>query len=92
VNSKWGVIRTQLGRDDFDYIFFFGRPDYWLINTVVNTGDLPQHKMVSHPPRHFFEEEEIENLLLRLGLDNVILGGSPWVASAFRKAAEAAIL
>jgi ubiquinone/menaquinone biosynthesis C-methylase UbiE len=89
VNSKWGVIRTQLGRDDFDYTSFFGRPDYWLINEVVDTGDLPQHEMVSHPPRHFFEAEELETLLLRLGLNNVILGGSPCVTSAFRKAAEA---
>jgi ubiquinone/menaquinone biosynthesis C-methylase UbiE len=89
VNSKWGVIRTQLGREEFDYISFFGKPDYWYINEVIETGDLPQHEMVSHPPRHFFEAEELENLLVKLGLDNVILGGSPCVTSAFRKASEA---
>ena len=88
VNSKWGVIRSQLGRDNFDYTSFFGKPDYWFINEVVETGDLPQHEMVSHPPRHFFEAEELENLLIKLGLDNVVLGGSPCVTSAFRKAAE----
>ncbi|MBL4936155.1 methyltransferase domain-containing protein [Clostridium sp. YIM B02515] len=89
VNSKWGVIRSQLGREDFDYTSFFGKPDYWYINEVVDSGDLPQHEMVSHPPRHFFETEELENLLIKSGLNNVILGGSPCITSAFRKAAEA---
>jgi ubiquinone/menaquinone biosynthesis C-methylase UbiE len=88
VNSKWGVIRSQLGREDFNYTSFFGKPNYWYINEVVETGDLPQHEMVSHPPRHFFEAEELENLLVEMGLDNVVLGGSPCVTSAFRKAAE----
>jgi ubiquinone/menaquinone biosynthesis C-methylase UbiE len=88
VNSKWGVIRTQLGREDFDYTSFFGKPDYWYINEVVETGDLPQHEMVSHPPRHFFEAEELENLLVKMGLEDIVLGGSPCVTSAFRKAAE----
>ena len=88
VNSKWGVIRSQLGREDFDYTSFFGNPDYWLIDKVIDTGDLPKHEMVSHPPRHFFEAQELEGLLSEAGLENIILGGSPCVTSGFRKAAE----
>ncbi len=86
VNSKWGVIRTQLGREDFDYVSFFGKPDYWYINEVVETGDLPKHELVAHPERHFFEAEELESLLLKSGLGNITLGGSPCISSGFRKA------
>lgn len=88
VNSKWGVIRTQLGREDFDYTSFFGKPDYWFIDEVVDTGDLPEHEMVKHPPRHFFEAQELENLLKDSGADHIVLGGSPCIASGFRKAAN----
>jgi len=86
VNSKWGVIRTQLGKDDYDYVSFFGKPDYWYINEVVETGDLPKHELVDHPERHFFEAEELESLLLKSGLGNITLGGSPCISSGFRKA------
>lgn len=88
VNSKWGVIRTQLGKEDFDYTSFFGNPDYWFIDQVVNTGDLPKHEMVNHPPRHFFDAQELEDLLKAEGVGNIILGGSPCITSGFRKAAE----
>ncbi|MBZ9687467.1 class I SAM-dependent methyltransferase [Clostridium estertheticum] len=88
VNSKWGVIRTQLGREDFDYTSFFGNPDYWFIDQVVNTGDLPKHEMVNHPPRHFFYAQELEDLLKAAGVGNIILGGSPCITSGFRKATE----
>ena len=88
VNSKWGVIRSQLGKEDFDYTSFFGNPDYWFIDKVIDTGDLPKHEMVNHPPRHFFEAQELEDLLSDAGVENIILGGSPCVTSGFRKAAE----
>lgn len=88
VNSKWGVIRSQLGREDFDCTSFFGNPDYWFIDEVIATGDLPKHELVSHPPRHFFEAQELEALLSDVGLEKIILGGSPCVTSGFRKAAE----
>ncbi len=86
VNSKWGVIRTQLGREDFDYVSFFGEPNYWYIPEVVETGNLPKHELVSHPERHFFEAEELEALLSTCGLENITLGGSPCISSGFRKA------
>ena len=88
VNSKWGVIRSQLGKEDFDYTSFFGNPDYWFIDKVIDTGDLPKHEMVNHPSRHFFEAQELEDLLSDAGVENIILGGSPCVTSGFRKAAE----
>jgi len=88
VNSKWGVIRTQLGKEDFDYTSFFGNPDYWFIDQVVNTGDLPKHELVNHPPRHFFDAQELEGLLGDAGVRNIILGASPCIVSGFRKAAE----
>lgn len=88
VNSKWGVIRTQLGKEDFDYTSFFGNPDYWFIDQVVNTGDLPKHELVNHPPRHFFDAQELETLLGDAGVLNIILGASPCIVSGFRKAAE----
>lgn len=88
VNSKWGVIRSQLGRTDFDYISFFGKPDYWAIDQVIDTGDLPKHELVNHPPRHFFDAEELEALLKEAGVNDIMLGGSPCVSSGFRKAAE----
>jgi hypothetical protein len=74
--------------EDFDYASFFGNPDYWFIDKVIDTGDLPKHKMVSHPPRHFFEAQELEGLLSEAGLENIILGGSPCVSNGFRKATE----
>lgn len=88
VNSKWGVIRSQLGRDDFDYISFFGKPDYWFIDKVVDTGDVPKHELVSQPPRHFFDAEELETLLKEAGVKDIVLGGSPCVCSGFRKSAS----
>ena len=88
VNSKWGVVRSQLGKDDFDYASFFGNPDYWFIDKVIDTGDLPKHELVNHPPRHFFDAQELEGLLNDAGLENIILGGSPCVTSGFRKATE----
>ncbi|WP_142412851.1 class I SAM-dependent methyltransferase [Hathewaya massiliensis] len=88
VNSKWGVIRTQLGREDFDFTSFFGQPEYWAIDKMVNTGDLLKHEKVNQPPRHFFESQELENLMKDAGIVNITLGGSPCITSGFRKAAE----
>jgi len=88
VNSKWGVIRNQLGKADFDYVSFFGQPDYWFINEVAETGDLPVHEMVNHPSRHFFEAEELEEVMKKAGIENIQIGGSPCLTSAFRDPAE----
>ena len=54
----------------------------------MTTGDLPKHEMVNHPPRHFYEAEELETLLSICGVENIVLGGSPCISSGFRKATE----
>lgn len=88
VNSKWGVIHSLLGRENFDILDFFGRPDYWYIDKVVDTGDLPQHPGVSHPPRHFFDAEEVRGILHKAGLKHIVLGISPCLTAGFRSKVE----
>jgi|GEM_PF-2131130 len=68
VNSKWGVFRSLVGKDSFDAIDFFGRPDYWYIDEVANTVNLPPHPDVYQPLRHFFDAEELKTVLQEAGL------------------------
>ncbi|SNX54460.1 class I SAM-dependent methyltransferase [Thermoanaerobacterium sp. RBIITD] len=88
VNSKWGVIHSLLGKENFDILDFFGRPDYWYIDKVVDTGDLPQHPGVSHPPRHFFDAEELMGVLQKAGLKDIALGSSPCLTAGFSSKVE----
>jgi ubiquinone/menaquinone biosynthesis C-methylase UbiE len=74
VNNKWGILKMLLGNK---YPDFFSNPEYWYIDKVMKTGDLPRHEKVNQPPRHFFEAEELNNLLVENGFDEVVLGGSP---------------
>jgi ubiquinone/menaquinone biosynthesis C-methylase UbiE len=74
VNNKWGILKMLLGNK---YPDFFNNPEYWYIDKVIKTGDLPKHEKVSHPPRHFFEADELSNLLKTNGFDEINLGGSP---------------
>jgi hypothetical protein len=59
------------------YPGFFNNPEYWFIDKVMKTGDLPKHEKVNQPARHFFEAEELSYLLMNNGFDDIILGGSP---------------
>ena len=59
------------------YPGFFNNPEYWYLDQVMTTGDLPKHEKVNHPPRHFFEAEELQKLLIDNGFDHPLLGGSP---------------
>lgn len=88
VNSRWGVIHSLIGRENFDIIDFFGRPDYWFINEVADTGNLPQHPGVAHPPRHFFDAKELRELLQMAGLKEIVLGSSPCLTAGFSSKAE----
>jgi len=88
VNSKWGVMRSLVGKENFDVIDFFGRPDYWFIDKVVDTGDVPPHPDVSQPPRHFFDARELMEVLRKSGLKSIVLGSSPCLTSGFRSEAE----
>jgi ubiquinone/menaquinone biosynthesis C-methylase UbiE len=74
VNNKWGILKMLLGNK---YPDFFSNPEYWYIDKVMKTGDLPRHEKVNQPPRHFFEAAELNNLLIESGFDEIILGGSP---------------
>jgi ubiquinone/menaquinone biosynthesis C-methylase UbiE len=74
VNNKWGILKMLLGNK---YPDFFNNPEYWYIDKVIKTGDLPKHEKVNQPARHFFEAEELNNLLIENGFDEVVLGGSP---------------
>lgn len=74
VNNKWGILKMLLGNQ---YPEFFNNPEYWYIDQVMKTGDLPRHEKVNHPPRHFFEGAELSKLLEDKGFKDIILGGSP---------------
>ncbi len=74
VNNKWGILKMLLGNK---YPDFFNSPEYWHIDKVMKTGDLPKHEKVNQPPRHFFEAAELNTLLIENGFDETVLGGSP---------------
>lgn len=74
VNNKWGILKMLLGNM---YPDFFNNPEYWYIDKVMQTGDLPKHEKVDHPARHFFDAAELNKLLIENGFDQVILAGSP---------------
>lgn len=77
VNNRLGVIRTLLGRENFDIVDFLSRREYWYIDKVVEEGNLPIHPEVSHPARHFFESKELRAIFENTGFKNVELGSSP---------------
>ncbi|WP_312460007.1 class I SAM-dependent methyltransferase [Proteiniclasticum sp.] len=74
VNNKWGILKMLLGNK---YPDFFSNPEYWHVDKVMKTGDLPKHEKVAQPPRHFFEAIELNNLLIENGFVETALGGSP---------------
>ncbi len=78
VNSKWGVFKSILGRNTQG---FFNRPEYWYIDRVLASGDLPKHPEVHHPPRHFFEAAELRELLESASFKDIVLASSPCILS-----------
>jgi ubiquinone/menaquinone biosynthesis C-methylase UbiE len=83
VMSRWGVIRMTIGSERLDPESFLGRPDYWMIPQVAETGDLWEHPELTHPPRHFFDSAELRALLGDAGLERVELGSTPSVSASF---------
>lgn len=73
-NNKWGILKMLLGNK---YPGFFSDPEYWHIDKVMKTGDLPKHEKVNQPARHFFEAEELNKLLKENGFNKIVLGGCP---------------
>lgn len=88
VNSRLGIFRFLLGMSNFDIIGFMGKPDYWFVNEVIATGNLPDHPEVSHPARHMFNADELQGLFLAAGFKDIELASSPCVMSGLRDKAE----
>lgn len=88
VNSRLGVFRMLMAGDKHGGVNFFGRPDYWYINEVLETGNLKEHPEVSHPSRHMFTASELKNLFGSVGFKNIELASSPAVSSGLRNNAS----
>lgn len=77
VGSRLGLFRFAAGRPGLDAAGFFGRPEHWLIDRVLETGTLPVHPEVEHPARHFYTSEELRGLMTRCGLVELELATAP---------------
>lgn len=88
VNSRLGVFRFLLGMSKFDITGFMSKPEYWFVDSVIDTGNLPEHPEVAHPPRHMFNSTELKELFLEAGFKDVELASSPSVISGLRDKAE----
>jgi hypothetical protein len=62
----WKGKKVTVGR--YGQLQFFGRPDYWYIDKVVDTGDLPAHPGSFQPPRHYFHAAELMEVIKKDGL------------------------
>jgi ubiquinone/menaquinone biosynthesis C-methylase UbiE len=88
VNNLFGILRSCAVNEGKTPEAFWGRPEYWLINEVIETGNLPSHEGVRQPPRHIYRAEEFKGLLESCGLGNIVLGASPSILSGLREQAE----
>jgi SAM-dependent methyltransferase len=82
VMSRWGVFRYTVVNEKLDPADFFGRPEYWQIPQVSETGDLAPHPDVRHPARHFFTSEELYRHLEAVGLEQICLAAAPSISAA----------
>ncbi|MBD5384723.1 MAG: class I SAM-dependent methyltransferase [Ruminococcaceae bacterium] len=87
VNNTWGILRNMLGKTDED---FFANGDYWRINEVIETGDCPSFESVKFggktaPEKHFFQPDELADVLKNAGLANIELGAAPCLCSGNRE-------
>jgi SAM-dependent methyltransferase len=89
VAGRWGVLRFVAGNEGVDPADFLGRPEYWHLFQVAETGDLPLHPQVPQPPRHFFEADELAHLLSGAGLREVQLACAPALTEALYARLEA---
>jgi len=88
VNNRLGVIRTLIGRKGFDVVDFLARKDYWFVDQVVDSGNLPSHPEVAHPPRHFFEAQELRGLFEKIGFKDIRLASSPCLSAGLSDRVE----
>ncbi len=89
VGSRAGVLRFAAANPKLDPARFFGRPEYWFIDSVLETGTLPTHPEVPHPARHFFTSSELRGLLEKAGLTEVELATAPGVSSGLHERTQA---
>lgn len=83
VNNTWGVLRNALGKTNES---FFANGDYWRIDEVVETGNCPSFENVKFggeaaPEKHFFQPDELMELMTNSGLSEVTLGAAPCLCS-----------
>lgn len=85
VNNKWGIFKALLGRN---FQGFFNNPEYWYIDKVIASGDLPKHEKVAHPARHLFEATELKKLMESTSFKDICLGASPCILCGSRQQTE----
>lgn len=83
VNNTWGILRNALGKTNES---FFANGDYWRIDEVVETGNCPSFENVKFggeaaPEKHFFQPDELMELMTNSGLSEVTLGAAPCLCS-----------
>ncbi len=83
VNNTWGILRNALGKTNES---FFANGDYWRIAEVVETGNCPSFENVKFggeaaPEKHFFQPDELMELMTNSGLSEVTLGAAPCLCS-----------
>ncbi|NIM09067.1 MAG: hypothetical protein GTO53_07940, partial [Planctomycetales bacterium] len=71
-----------VANEELDPAEFFGRPDYWMIFQVAETGDLGALPEVKQPPRHFFDSFELMALLEKAGVEDLEVGSAPSLSAA----------
>lgn len=82
VMSRWGVFRYIVGNQNIDPGDFLGRPKYWQIPQVIETGDFAAHPDMQHPARHFFTAAELHKYLKATGLEQIQLATAPSISAA----------
>lgn len=88
VNSRLGVLRALCANDQFDICHFLEHQEYWYVDQVIDTGDLPEHPEVEHPARHFFHANELIKQFEMVGFKDIKTASSPCLVSGLRQRVE----
>ncbi|MDF2685068.1 MAG: Methyltransferase type 11 [Clostridia bacterium] len=88
VNSRFGVLKGCATELQFPLINFWGKSDLWGIYEVIKTGNEPDYPGAKHPKRHFFNANEILELLNKNNLKDILLGAAPALMTGLRANAE----
>ena len=85
VMSRMGVLRFVMANQHVDPKDFFGRPDHWHIDQVLESGNLPKIEGLAHPARHFFTAAELREAFSSSGLQSIEMGCTPALFSALHE-------